>query len=439
MRAAAATIVALLAAALAAGPAGGAPACSECGRAGIGRAALAVPEGTPLAGYGSLTRRLLMPDLFGRRPHAYWFKPHQGQLDPIFARALVVEHGADRLIWLTADLIAVDRAFTARVAAALAGAGISGRVVISASHTHSGPGAFLDSRVFGALAVDDEDPVVRDAVVAGLVQAAHQASGSMTAARLGALTVDGPPLTTGRLGHPVDRDVIVVKVADASGKPIGLLWNFAIHGTMLGPRNLKLSGDVMGLASRRLEQRLGLPVLYVNGAVGDVSPARHGAHEVATAADELAAVVEAAWSRVAAARPMTLRVVARSIRLPAPRLSLRNCVGRWVPAAFRLPLDAVFPRDAELIAGRLGELAWVTIPGELQSELGATIKRARAAPAAATMVAGVSNDYLGYFVTPVDYGTPSYVTCGSLYGAKAGERLAGAAVDLLRSLGQGAR
>lgn len=411
-------------------------ACVGCGRAGAGRAPLTVPAGTPLAGYGSLTRRLIMPDLFGRHPHAYWFKPHRGQLDPVFARALIVEAAGQRLVWLTADLVAVDRGFTERVARRLAGVGIAGRVVVSASHTHSGPGAYLDSRLFGALAVDDEDDEVREAVVEALIAAARRAASSLGEARIGAAAAPGPALTVGRLGEPVDDELIVAKIVDGAGRPVAVLWNYAIHGTMLGPGNLALSGDVMGLASQRLERALGVPALFVNGAVGDVSPRRHGRAEALAAAGDLAAAVQRVWQRITPSRPPTLRIAARGVRLPPPRLSLRNCFGRWIPTAATVPLGRFVPRDAELVAGRLGDLAWITVPGELQSRLGERVKRAAPAPA---MVAGVSNDYLGYFVAAAAYGRPGYVACASLYGPDGGERLTAAAVDLLRGLANGAR
>src|SRR5262249_45090518 len=87
----------------------------------------------------------------------------------------------------------------------------------------------------------------------------------------------GPAAAPRRRGdEPLDPELLGVKVTTADGAPLALVWNYAIHGTTLGPRNLRLSGDVMGEASRRLEAALGAPALFVNGAVGDVSPARHG-------------------------------------------------------------------------------------------------------------------------------------------------------------------
>ena len=78
-----------------------------------------------------------------------------------------------------------------------------------------------------------------------------------------------------------------------TGAPVALVWNFAIHGTMLGAKNLRLSADVMGAASEALEHAIGAPALFVNGAVGDVSPARHGETESKEVGRELAAAVHA--------------------------------------------------------------------------------------------------------------------------------------------------
>lgn len=438
------TLLALLLAALApAGRAGAAPArpsCPGCVAAGAAVVPLRVPPGTPLAGYGSLARRLLVPDVLDRHPHAFWLRPGEGVLDPVSARALVVEAAGQRLVWVSADLIAVDGPFTALVARGLARAGLGGgALVISASHTHSGPGAFVRSGLLGAVSVDREDTVVRDALVESVVEAVGRAEAAKTRARLGSGSAAGPALTTGRLDAPVDREIVVLKVVSEAGAPLAVLWNYAIHGTMLGPRNRRLSGDVMGLASLELERRLGVPALYVNGAVGDVSPERHGDGEARAAAAELAGAVAALWDRVRADAPAVLRVERARVNLPAPGLSVRSCVGRWVPRVLRVPLGSVLPDEAELVGGVLGTLAWVTMPGELQSRLGERIKREARAGWPQALVAGLSNGYLGYFLAPEAYGRPSYVACASLYGPTAGERLVGAAVDLVGRLRRGGR
>ncbi|OGL29124.1 MAG: hypothetical protein A3G44_05995 [Candidatus Rokubacteria bacterium RIFCSPLOWO2_12_FULL_73_47] len=426
---------ALLAVVATAAGAGPAPACPDCLRAGAATAALRAPAGTPLGGYGALRRRLLVPDVLGRHPHAFWFKPAAGERDRLLARALVLEVPPRRLAWVTVDLVAVDRAFIREVERRLAGAGLSGTtLIVSASHTHSGPGAFVDSTLMGWLAMDRFDPTVRDMLADAVVEAVRRADAARAPALVGAASVAAPGLTRSRLGRPLDPEVIVLKVVRRTGAPVALLWNHAIHGTVLGPRSLQLSGDVMGVASAELERELGVPVLFVNGAVGDVSPAGHGERAVAELGRALAAAARSAWARARPRAVTRLEVTRRRIPLPPARLSLRNCAGRWLPRSLRVPLGGLFSADAEVLAVAAGDAAWVTIPGELQTALGLAIKREARSLFEHVGVAGVSNDYLGYFVTPEDYDRPAYVTCATVYGPRAGTCLADTAVELLHGL-----
>ncbi|MCL6640617.1 MAG: hypothetical protein K6T92_04500, partial [Candidatus Rokubacteria bacterium] len=49
-------------------------------------------------------------------------------------------------------------------------------------------------------------------------------------------------------------------------------------------------------------------------------------------------------------------------------------------------------------------------------------------------IAVLTNDYLGYFLTPEAAAGSSYVACANLFGAEAGRRLVSGAVALLRAL-----
>ena len=405
-------------------------------RAGAARVAFRVPAGTPVAGYGSVRRRRLFPDVFGLRPYAFWFKPHEGELDPLGARALVLDDGRARLVWVAVDLVVVDRAFVRAARRRLEAAGVPpGALIVSASHTHSGPGAFVESRLMGIVATDRYEDAVRRALLDAVVEATRRADAAKAPAWVGARVVQAPPLTRGRLGRPVDEDLVVLRLASPAGAPIALLWNYAIHGTMLGPRNLAYSGDVMGVASQELERRLRVPALFVNGAAGDVSPSGHGRAAALAAGRVLADAVEAGFARAAPVPVRALALGTTRVALPRPYLSVQNCVGRWVPRGLTLPLGSALPREAELVAGALGGAAWVTVPGELQARLGREVKEAARATGARGFVAGYSNDYLGYLLAAEDYARVAYVACGSLYGPDAGALLTRAASALIRSVG----
>jgi hypothetical protein len=404
-------------------------------RAGAARVPLQLPEGAPLAGYGSVRRRLLFPDVFGRYPHAFWFRPNEGLLDPLGVRALVLYMGTMRLTWVSADLIAVDQEFRRRLEERLGANGIRpGTLIVSVSHTHSGPGAFLAPTLFALAALDRESTAVRDAILDAMVEAIRRAGAGARDARVAAATVEAPPITVSRLAGEVDREVLVLKVTASDGAPIALLWNYAIHGTMLGPSNRRLSGDVMGMVSRVLEGELGVPALYVNGAVGDVSPRLHGHGEAVNSARLLGDAVRAAWATAAPVPAIPLVVQTARVRLPSPRVSLQHCVARWLPSWARLPIGRFLPRETEVTAAALGAVAWVTMPGEPTTALGRELKAAARGRWTHAFVAGLTNDYLGYFIRPDDYARRGYVTCAAVYGPRLGPCLTATATDLLRRL-----
>jgi hypothetical protein len=71
---------------------------------------------------------------------------------------------------------------------------------------------------------------------------------------------------------PVDRQVGLMRLERADGSLIALVANYAMHGTVMNGQNLLISGDGPGTVTAYLEQKMGAPVLYVNGAAGNIAP-----------------------------------------------------------------------------------------------------------------------------------------------------------------------
>ena len=405
--------------------------------AGATSVVVSLPEDTPLGGYGGFPRRAWMPDLIGRYPDTFWFRPSTGVHDPIRVRALVLEAGSVRVLWLALDLVGMDPTLLADLRSRLDQLGLRyGAVIAAASHTHSGPGAYARSDLFGVLALDRESPRVRGRIFSAMEEAARQAERRKRPATVGTGWTEVAGITDSRVHGPLDPELGVLKVMGADNRPIAVVWNYAIHGTMLGRTNSKLSGDVMGDASARIEEQLGAPTLYVNGAVGDVSPRQHGWDGVAATGKLLSAAVLALWPRIASDPDQRVMTGAETAALPAPALELRNCLGRWIPRGTRLGLHSALPAAAAIAVVSVGRSAWVTIPGELDTQLGLDIKTAGRARFARTFVAGVANGYQGYFLAAQHFRTPSYVSCGSLYGERGGEIVRDAAIGALRELGE---
>ena len=61
------------------------------------------------------------------------------------------------------------------------------------------------------------------------------------------------------------RRIGVLRIDHADGRPLALVANYAIHGTVLGQANLQISGDAPGVVSNYVEGKTGALPLFVNG------------------------------------------------------------------------------------------------------------------------------------------------------------------------------
>ncbi len=85
-----------------------------------------------------------------------------------------------------------------------------------------------------------------------------------------------------------------------------------------------------------------------------------------------------------------------------------------------------------IAALRVGELAFLSVPGELFSELGESI--ARGSPTRHLFLAGYSGGYAGYVLSQAALGVERYEALVSWVAPDTGERIVRAARDLLREL-----
>lgn len=70
----------------------------------------------------------------------------------------------------------------------------------------------------------------------------------------------------------VDKKIGLIRIDKEDGTPLALISNYAIHGTALGAPNLQISGDVPGIVAEYVEEKLGVPMLFINGAAGNIAP-----------------------------------------------------------------------------------------------------------------------------------------------------------------------
>ena len=156
-------------------------------RAGVAKVTLSLPAGTPLAGYGSAARRMLPPD-----PNPFdgftYFKPNTGQMDPLYAKALVMTNATTKVAIVTVDAVGVLSDLVDRIHANAVSLGATiprENLVVSASHTHSGPGSQTKLRFWEMMGTDLLYPPFRDAFVNDCADALFNAEQNLQLAKFG--------------------------------------------------------------------------------------------------------------------------------------------------------------------------------------------------------------------------------------------------------------
>jgi hypothetical protein len=252
--------------------------------------------------------------------------PSDGQLDPILARAALLDDGNCAIAIVACDLIGIDARTVASLRSRIADRCSipAGHIVISCTHTHSAPATLRFRGVLGnvnqAWWATAQEKIV--SLVAGL-----EAELRPAALALASTVVDGIGYNRQDRRHPIDTELACIAIDDVgAGEPMRLatLVNYAVHPVTLSHGNLKLSGDIPGATTAQLSAMCGGVGLYLQGACGDVNPAsdlRAGwgngtVADVAAAGERLA---QAACEAMTSARWTTqvrLNTARREIDLP---------------------------------------------------------------------------------------------------------------------------
>jgi hypothetical protein len=205
-----------------------------------------------------------------------------GTLDQLYAKILVLE-GKDRSVALvTMDLIGIfpdhqTDQLRSRVKKAV---GIDD-VILSCSHTHSGPNMETENPLeWQVKAVDDIGAAIERAwsgraparmgVGQGSVFIAHNRLYYMSNGGGKMLWRNETKIRT----SPVDPTAMVLRLDRMDGTPLALVVNYACHPVVLGPENLRYSADYPGEMMRIVESSVpGNPMcMFVQGASGDINP-----------------------------------------------------------------------------------------------------------------------------------------------------------------------
>jgi hypothetical protein len=374
----------------------------------------------------------------------------EGVHDPIFAKALVMsneEHLDQACAIVAVDVCGMPAELTDEVRGAVERAlGVpAAHTIIAAKHIHSGP----DTDGTG-------EPEVRytRTLADRLFQVVETAVGNMQQVKAGSasgredtiseyrrlLADDGHVVMNwepypreklvGTLGE-IDPEVGVLKIVDLSGQALCILFNHAGHPNVLSGDNYLISAEYPGFAEKLLEEEFGGTAMFVNGAQGTMDIDGLGPRDWAgmeRLGGKLAAAVAEVARDIDPAEGLTVRCANLKHGLPARKVSgeqlawaeeiieqtggkvepLADGVGDDFKALLIKQLHAVQDRaiPAEHVCIALDDMAFLSFPGELFTEIGMQIKAE--SPFARTYIIGLANGSIGYVPTRKAIGEGGY-------------------------------
>lgn len=387
-------------------------------KAGAARVAITPPVGSALSGFVARTGR------------------SAGVADDLHVRALILESSAVRLGVLQFDLLGLSSWHVEEIRhRAWKQCGIlPWNLMLSATHTHSGPGVVA---VRGCEAAELSYVwKVIDSALRALTAAEEDlkpAEGyiSQVPYRLGVnrrLVDKNGKAALGVAPHlPAPQHLEVLTLQRSTGPAI-YVFSHAAHPYILGAENVLISGDYPSFAASRIETSgIGATALFLNGCAGDIAPlgAFDGLDRARREGDRLAAAVLSAVKSgvrmdalplhgdslrvaldyaplpavteielLATERERTVRPEERSN--PEVQLQIRAAYADWAYHLRRIlagiePLDPVI---AEVQALRIGDLTLIGISGEPFWQTGEKLKRLAQTSHAWSL--GYCNAYSGY-------------------------------------------
>jgi neutral ceramidase len=375
----------------------------------------------------------------------------------LYAKALVLDDGGEKAVMVACDLCAVSADFVVSARERIEGlTGINGKnVMISCTHTHSGPGSMF-VRVVGKI-----DEAYLDQLAKKIAGTIYLASRNAKAASIG-LGVGMEQLAASRRvkwpdgsirfdwldphvrpKEPIDDELKVFTARDGDGKAIAVVVNYACHPTTMSGNSFNLiSSDFPGVATSVIERAEGdgTMALFFNGAFGDTQPRNDLVpdHNIEVKGDEitqtLGTLLGAAalrLSKVTSTSPgASIQVRSETIRAPLEKVPTEGEIEGLMQTERQrlLPSDAgerfwlkikldwydflleQYGRkfntyeDLEVQVMRIGDTYLVGLPGEVFSHIGLEIKsRAHKLGTDKVIVIALANGCPGYVPAEEDY------------------------------------
>ena len=220
----------------------------------------------------------------------YQERKSTGVNDSIYQKVVILDDGITQFLLVSTEICILSPAEYDRIASKIKKQfGIDPvNFWWSTTHTHSAPEGG-DPGIYqiymGERNKHEVDAGYTAMIERKLFEGITGARKKLTPARLGAgwgysqaninrraVDVDGMASLGLNPDGPVDRKIGLLKIEKEDGTPIALISNYPIHGTVMSGSNLLISGDAPGIVSEYVEQKTGAPVIFINGAAGNIAP-----------------------------------------------------------------------------------------------------------------------------------------------------------------------
>ena len=416
----------------------------------------------------------------------------EGVLDPLEIHAVAIGDGTNTVILIAYDSLGVSKDLLLEWRGRISkrcGVPVDS-IYITASHSHTapaGPRGDIDDiakEYFASMARKIEDAAVyavEDMRPAKMGYGIGEAKNVAFCRRY--KMKDGSCMTNPGVNNPdivapmneVDTRVSVVRF-DREGAESVVIVNFANHPDVIGGN--KISADWPGAARRFTERVLdNVRCVVVNGCQGDVNHVNvhptggygndlfhdfddvdRGYNHAQYIGRVITAGVLQTYDKVKYVDVDTVSALVKTIKIPsnkpkpeelpeARRINQLHLEGRdselpykgmmlttvIAEAACKIRLaNAPETFDMDLIALRIGNLAFLGIPGEPFNEIGNQIKRAEGWDMVVPTC--LTNGYQGYFPTFDAYAEGGYEARHSNFKAGVAERIIAGAIELLKEI-----
>ncbi len=317
--------------------------------------------------------------------------------DSLFAKAVVVSHGDELVAIVTLDCIGLLYPDVLRIrqrASELCGFPQE-RIMVSSTHTHSGPD------VVGIWGSDYEHTGVDSAYMSFLINtAAAQVKAAFEnqqdVVALTAETTFGDPWVQNICLEEIDRSVTVLQLRSNEGKPVVTLTNFACHPTFMDAKFSAVSSDYVNGYYKHMKSQTGAEALFLQGAIGGWVQPEDGEGSFEKAYQRGRELAYAVLAVLPQANPLTSFNI--SFRSKQVKFSVENEGWKQLAAMGTIRREIKDSVTTELAWFSIGEAQFATHPGETAPFYGLETKKLMGS--GPRFVLGLGNDALGYILKP---------------------------------------